>query len=237
MSTVTITLPNSPSSSLVIDTQGASIAGLRLKNRELVWSGTRPDGGKGITHPCIPNFNIAEGLPNHGPDRKEEWKQTSKVIFSWKMQAIADVYPAGLEATRTFQLEENKLTVITTIQNNSNQELPINIAEHHYFTCDVNKRAKVKVNGMLFDKNALNAQAKFSEIGGNELIIEIPDQPSIKLTVNGYSAFAQWSQPDAPFVCVEPIQVMPLYPAKFISDAPKIKPGETKEFRYEVEVR
>lgn len=234
-----ITIPSqySSASSLVVDTVGASIARLHLKNSEIIWSGTRPDGGKGITHPCIPNFNIAEGLPNHGPARKEEWTQISEVIFSWKMQAIADVYPAGLEATRTFQLEENKLIVITTIQNNSNQELPINIAEHHYFACEANKRAEVKVNGMLFDKDALNSQAKYLQIGGSELNIEIPNQPSIKLTVDGYTAFAQWSQPDAPFVCIEPIQVMPVEPDKFMTDAPRIQPGETKEFRYGVEVR
>ena len=27
--------------------------------------------GKAFTHPCIPNFNIAKDLPNHGPARKE----------------------------------------------------------------------------------------------------------------------------------------------------------------------
>lgn len=233
MSIITLHSPQS-SSLLEIDTLGASISRLRLKDTEIIWSGTRPDGGKGITHPCIPNFNLAEGLPNHGPARKEEWEQQNETTFTWSMQAIGGVYPAGIEATRTFLLEEDQLTVTTTIKNTSNQDLPMNIAEHHYFPCSPEKRKDVKVNGKLFDQGGLEANAKFLEIGGNELHIEIPDMPKIVMTVDGYTAFAQWSQPNAPFVCVEPIQVMPLEPAEFMTKAPRIKSGEEIVFKYKL---
>lgn len=237
MSTITISPKNQSASALLeIDTIGASIQRLKLRDTEILWSGTRPDGGKGITHPCIPNFNIAEGLPNHGPARKEEWTQINDSSFSWKMQSIGELFPIGLEAKRIFQLEPDKLTTITQIVNKSSRDLPINIAEHNYFACAPDKRAQVKVNGIVFDKDGLEANAKYSLIGGNELKIEIPNLPTIVMTVDGYTAFAQWSQPNAPFVCVEPIQVLPPEPTQFMAKAPQIKAGETKEFRYELKV-
>lgn len=237
MSIVTIT-PNSESTTSIIeiDTQGASIARLKLKDTDIIWSGIRPDGGKGITHPCIPNFNIADGLPNHGPARKEEWTQISENSFSWIMKAIDELYPSGIEATRKFELTEKSLHVTTMITNTSLQDLPINIAEHHYFPCDPSERGNVTVNGIPFDKGGLEANANYLPIGGKDLRIEIPHLPTIVMAVEGYSAFAQWSQPDASFVCVEPIQVLPLDPNSFMRDAPRIKAGETKEFSYIVKV-
>lgn len=224
------------SSVLEIDTVGASISRLTLQGQGIIWSGVRPDGGKGITHPCIPNFNIAEGLPNHGPARKEEWSQINELTFSWSMKPIDQTYPAGIEATRSFLLGDDTLTVTTTLTNTSQKELPINIAEHHYFFCEPQKRGEVKVNGMLFDTGALNANAKFLEMNGDTLHIEIPNSATISLKVDGYTAFAQWSQPEAPFVCVEPIQVMPLESSEFMTQAPKIKAGEKKEFRYQLTI-
>lgn len=221
-------------SAFTIDPVGASVASLTMNGIDILWSGLRPDGGKGITHPCIPNFNIAQGLPNHGPARKEEWQKVNENMFNWSMQALEGVYPAGIQAQRTFVLEHDTFTVTTEISNHSAQELPLVIAEHHYFACEPEDRQQVKVNGEFFDKGGLEANAKFLELDGNELRIEIPHKPVIVMTVEGYHAFAQWSQPQAPFVCVEPIQVLPLDPAKFMSDAPKIQSGEKKVFRYSI---
>lgn len=232
-----ITLHSLDQSSLVeIDIIGASITRLQLRGQEILWSGTRPDNGKGITHPCIPNFNIATGLPNHGPARKEEWKQVDEKTFSWSMQPIDDLYPAGIESTRVFELRDDKFLVTTTIHNTSNKDLPINIAEHNYFACEPSQRSSVKINGISFDAGGLEANAKYLPIIGSELRIEIPERPTILMTVEGYAAFAQWSQPDAPFVCVEPIQVLPLEPDAFMTQAPKLKAGEKKVFRYEITV-
>lgn len=219
-----------------IDSIGASICQLRLKGNEILWSGTRPDVGKGITHPCIPNFNIADGLPNHGPARKEEWQQVSEKSFFWSMKEIEGVYPAGIEATRTFEIFDDVLTVTTRVTNHSEQDLPINIAEHNYFRCQCEQRSHVKVNGVLFYEQALNANAKYLPIGGNELRIEIPNLPVIVMSVDGYTSFAQWSQPGAPFVCVEPIQVLPLEPAAFMIKAPKITAMGEKVFWYRMRV-
>lgn len=236
MSTVQITPTDNSNAVCEIDPMGASIARLRLANSEIIWSGTRPDGGRGVTHPCIPNFNIADGLPNHGPARKAGWLKVSDNSFSWEMEEIPGIYPAGLHAVRTFELSENQLHVSTTISNTSDQALAINIAEHNYFVCTPVNRKDVKVNGKRFDQKALDAEAKYTRLDGNVLHIEIPHLPIITLKVSGYGAFAQWSQPDAPFVCIEPIQVMPLDPAKFLSDAPKIEAGEEKVFEYWVSV-
>lgn len=228
---------HSPNASLVeIDSLGASITRLKLKETDILWSGTRPDGGKGITHPCIPNFNIADGLPNHGPARKEDWEQIDDHTLSWSMNAIDAIYPVGIDATRVFELADDKLTVTTIIANHSTQDLPINIAEHHYFACEPDQRPAVTVNGIPFDQGGLMGTAKYLPLEGNTLTIEIPDKPSITLTVEGYGAYAQWSLPNAPFVCVEPIQVLPPEPADFMTEAPKLKAGEEKKFRYEIRV-
>lgn len=229
---VTLTSVTNPKTTCQVDSIGCGIGELWLDGKQILWTGARPDGGRGFTHPCIPNFNLAENMPNHGPARKEEWTKESDNCWSWKMSEIPNIYPTGIEAKREFLLGEKSLTVVTTIKNNSDVSLPINVAEHHYFLCSPNKRSEVKVNGLPFSKTGLVGEAEFNPWNKNEHLIEIPEVGTIKMAVSGYKAFAQWSQPDANFVCVEPIQVMPPTPEDFAQLVPHITPGETKVFRY-----
>lgn len=215
-----------------IEPIGCGVNELYLDGKQILWSGVRPDAGKGFTHPCIPNFNLAKDLPNHGPARKELWLQQSENTWSWQMLEIPEIYPAGLAATRSFKLERESFTVTTTIFNQGQKALPINIAEHHYFKCESNDREKVLVDGKTFSKSGLEGNAEFNrwQVGTHNLFI--PGIGQIKLDVAGYEAFAQWSQPEANFVCVEPIQVLPPNSAKFKEEAPQLLPGETKIFSY-----
>lgn len=229
---VTLTSVTNPSTTCQVDPVGCGLGEVWLNGRQIIWTGTRPDGGKGFTHPCIPNFNLAENLPNHGPARKEAWTKETDNSWTWKMSEIPGIYLAGIEAQREFLLGDQSLTVTTTIKNTSQVSLPINIAEHHYFICSPEKRSQVKVNGLPFSKTGLVGEAEFNPWSKNEHIIEIPDVRTIKMVTTGYEAFAQWSQPDANFICVEPIQVMPPAPEYFALQAPKINSGATKVFSY-----
>ncbi len=229
---ITLVSKINPTTTCQIDPTGCGLGEVWLGGKQILWTGNRPDGGRGFTHPCIPNFNLAQDLPNHGPARKEVWTQVDENSWTWKMSEIKNIYPAGLETRRQFVLGNKELTVTTTIKNNSAIALPINIAEHHYFICDPASRVHVLVNGKTFSQTGLIGEAEYNPWPHNEHLVEIPNIGKIKMSVEGYGAFAQWSQPDANFICVEPIQVMPPAPEAFASQAPKIMPQESKIFSY-----
>lgn len=228
----TLVSSTNPKTTCQVETIGCGLGKVWLDGQQILWTGARPDGGRGFTHPCIPNFNLAQDLPNHGPARKAEWLKEGALTWSWRMSEIEGVYPEGLEATRTFELGERELTVTTIITNHSSVDLPINIAEHHYFLCDPDKRDQVKVDGKQFSLSGLRGEAEFNPWSQGDHLIEIPGVGTIKMTVGGYEAFAQWSQPEAHFVCVEPVQTLPPAPENFKTQAPKIGPGESKVFTY-----
>jgi len=216
-----------------IDLIGGGITNLYLDNKHILYAGPRPDGGKAFTHPCIPNFNIAKDLPNHGPARKESWEQIDDNTISWVMTEIKGIYSAGIKATRKFKLKDKAITVTTTIINTGENSLPTNIAEHNYFVCPKDKVKDVKINGILFHEKAQLADAQFNP-WQDENILEIPSIGKLEFNTKRYAAFAQWSQPNAPFACIEPIEILPPKPDSFFEVAPKITPGETKVFEYTI---
>ena len=219
-----------------IDLIGGGITHLYIDGKQIFYTGPRPDGGKAFTHPCIPNFNIADDLPNHGPARKEAWTQINDQTISWEMTEIEGIYPKGIKATREFNLQEKAITVTTTIENDGSSDLPINIAEHCYFACPKDKVKDVKVNGNSFHKEALLANAQFNPWQDNN-ILEIPEIGKLEFITSGYHAFAEWTQPEAPFACVEPIQIMPPQADQFMELAPKLKTGQKQIFRYTIKLQ
>ncbi|MDH5533598.1 MAG: hypothetical protein OEX81_04185 [Candidatus Pacebacteria bacterium] len=224
-----------PKTKCEIDLIGGGITSLFLNGKRVLYAGPRPDGGMAFTHPCIPNFNLAKDLPNHGPARKDAWIKEDDNTISWEMKEIENIYPKGIKATREFKLGDKSITVITTISNNGENDLPTNIAEHNYFSCPKDEVKNVKVNGVPFHKEAQLANAQFNP-WKNENILEIPLIGKLEFITSGYNAFAQWSQPDAHFACIEPIEIMPPEPNKFMEIAPKLKPGATKVFKYIIKV-
>lgn len=212
---------------------GGGILDLYLGGKRILYSGERPDGGNAFTHPCIPNFNIAKDMPNHGPARKEQWNKVDNNTINWTMNAIEGIYPAGIEATRIFEIKEKEILVTTIVKNNGEKELPTNIAEHNYFYCPKDEIKNVKVNGTFFHEKALEADAQFNP-WQDENIIEIPNIGKLAFITSGYKAFAQWSQPKATFACVEPIEIMPPKPEEFHNSSPILKPNQIKEFKYNV---
>lgn len=206
-----------------------------LDGKKILYSGQRPDSGVAFTHPCIPNFNIAKDLPNHGPARKEQWEKVSENTIAWQMTEIPNVYPQGIVAERSFEIGDKYLTVTTTIKNTGGKILSTNIAEHNYFACPSDEVKNVRVNGKSFHPEALKANAQFNP-WQNKNIISIPTIGQLEFNTSGYQAFAQWSQPNAPFACIEPIEIMPPHPDEFHTQSPKIKPGELKVFSYTIKL-
>lgn len=216
-----------------IDLIGGGVTNLYLDGKHILYAGPRPDGGKAFTHPCIPNFNLAKDLPNHGPARKEKWEQLDNNSVSWTMKEIKGIYPAGIKAIRKFELGEKSIAVTTTITNIGKSDLPTNIAEHNYFACPKDEVKNVKINGNIIHEEALKANAQFNS-WQDKNILEIPGIGKLQFNTKGYKAFAQWSQPEAPFACIEPIEVRPPQSDDFFKIAPKIRPGETKVFEYTI---
>lgn len=206
---------------------------LYLAGKHVLFAGTRPDGGQAFTHPCIPNFNIAKDLPNHGPARKEMWNKVNEKTISWEMTAIEGIYPAGIKAIRQFEISEKSFTTTTTIKNIGNVSLPTNIAEHNYFACSQDEVKNVKINGQPIHQEALKANAQFNP-WQDKNILKIPKLGELQFNTTGYQAFAQWTQPNAPFICIEPIEILPPNPTDFMEVSPKINPGETKIFSYTI---
>jgi len=225
--------PQQENSYCEINMLGGGIMNLYLNGKHILYAGTRPDGGQAFTHPCIPNFNIADDLPNHGPARKELWTLVNDNTITWEMSEIDDIYPSGIKATRQFEISKKSFTVSTTIKNISKTSLPTNIAEHSYFACPKDQVKNIKINGKPFHKEALQANAQFNP-WQNKNILEIPFLGEIKFNTTGYNAFAQWSQPEAPFACIEPIEIMPPRPENFMSSAPLLSPNKEKLFIYSI---
>jgi len=232
-STFKITPPQISNSNCEINLLGGGIMNLYLAGKHILYAGTRPDGGQAFTHPCIPNFNIAKDLPNHGPARKELWDKVNENTISWEMTAIENIYPAGIKATRQFEIDEKSFTTITTIENRGSINLATNIAEHNYFNCPKEEVKNVKINGQTIHKEALKASAQYNH-WQDKNILEIPGLGKLQFNTSGYQAFAQWTQPNAPFVCIEPIEIIPPNPEDFKKNSPKINPGEKKLFSYTI---
>lgn len=216
-----------------INLTGGGVMDLYLSGKKIFYSGQRPDGGSAFTHPCIPNFNIAQDMPNHGPARKEQWEKVSENTITWEMTEIPNIYPQGIVAERSFAIGDKYLTVTTRIKNTGEETLPTNIAEHNYFACPSEEVKNVMVNGNYFHPEALRANAQFNP-WQDKNIIYIPNIGEFEFNISGYQAFAQWSQPNAPFACIEPIEIMPPQTDEFHTQSPKIKPGESKTFSYTI---
>ena len=164
---------------------------------------------------------------------KKMWERLDDNSICWTMKEIKGIYPVGINAIRKFMFGEKSITVTTIINNNGKVDLPTNIAEHNYFVCPTDEVLNVTINGNNFHPEAAQAIAQFNP-WQDKNTIDIPSIGKLQFNTSGYDAFAQWSQPNAPFVCIEPIEIIPPGSNDFMEIAPKIKPGETKIFEYTI---
>lgn len=214
-----------------IDPMGCRILDVSLHGTRVLWSGERPGGGMGSTHICVPNFDKAEGLPNHGPARNEAWQDEQDGILTWIMEPIDGMYPGGLEVRRRHQLASGEFRMMTHVTNSTGEDVRINLGEHHYFPCPVGKQAEVLVNGEPFGPLAADDQTQYREIGA-ENTWEIRELGTIHFIQSGYTHVALWSLSGAEYVCIEPIQMIPPKPDKFFDEAVVLAEDQKMEFSY-----
>jgi galactose mutarotase-like enzyme len=111
--------------------------------------------------------------------------------------------------SQTHELLEGKYFLTTTVLNNSDQNLPVNFAEHFYWHAP-NGWEGVKVNG----DDVTDVAKKDSSINLlSENVIEIPGQKHVMLQQKGFSIFRLWAyknpqtgEYDKNYVCIEPAE-------------------------------
>lgn len=220
---------------LIINSCGARIESLILEGQEIFTKVVRGDGKEGSSHPCIPQFGpettTSFGLPQHGSARNKDFELSTsdnEIILS---QNIEDgKYPKGLSIDQKHGLTGGEYSLITTISNNSDLDLPVNFAEHFYWATP-NGWEGLRINGI----NVADAAKKDSSIKllpENE--IEIPGQKAIILKQTGFSIFRLWAyknsqtgEYDRNYVCIEPAEGDPDGDF-FGSEKSMIKPHESR---------
>jgi galactose mutarotase-like enzyme len=220
---------------LIINPHGARIEELVLERQKIFTKVIRGDGKEGSSHPCIPQFGpeitTSFGLPQHGSARNKDF---ISIATDDKVELSLDIedgnYPRGLNIKLEHSLSGEKYRLVTKVSNNSDQDLPVNFAQHFYWNVP-NGWERLKINGIdvaEIVKNDASIELK------PENIIEIPGQKFIVLEQKGFSIFRLWAyknpetcEYDKNYVCIEPAEGDPIR-NYFGSDASMIKPGQSR---------
>jgi hypothetical protein len=217
---------------LIVNPHGARIEELVLKGQKIFTKVTRGDGKEGSSHPCIPQFGsdiLNYNLPQHGSARNKDFESlTLDNEITLSLDIEDGRYPKGLNINQKHNLKNDKYSLITTVSNNSDQDLPVNFAEHFYWHVP-NVWEGVKINGV----DVTEVAKKDSSIELKpENIIEISGQKTAILTQVGFSIFRLWvyknpqtRKYDNNYVCIEPSEGDP---KKFGTKESMIKPHQSR---------
>lgn len=231
-----ITIENQKSGSkLIVNPHGARIEELVLDGQKIFVKTTRGDGKEGSSHPCIPQFNketiTSFDLPQHGSARNKDWGSAvtdGSIILSLDIED--GKYPKGLSAEQEHSLTDEEYRLITTASNNSDQDLPVNFAEHFYWDAP-NGWEGIIINGVDVTE-IVKKDAPIEALPENEILI--PGQKPTILTQKGFSVFQLWAQRneqtgeyDQNYVCIEPAEGDRVKDF-FGSDLSMIRPHESR---------
>ena len=195
---------------LVVDLDGGRIVSLKNKGILILGSFERIDGKKGNTHVCIPNFaeNGVEkyGLPFHGPFRNAMWTLTQQIENLVEIECEMD----GFNVHQIFSFNEEYFSQKLAIENKNDEEKPINVAIHNYWSSDLGWQGAT-LNGT--DLGLGIKQSDFIDLRSlNEL--NIPGKPLIKWQLMGFKYAKLWTGFleeaggkifDDNYFCLEPI--------------------------------
>jgi galactose mutarotase-like enzyme len=227
---------------LIVNPHGSRIEELTLEGQKIFTKITRGDDKEGSSHPCIPQFGpdtLNYGIPQHGSARNKDFKLLNSSSNIELSQNIEDgEYPKGLNINQKHSLIDQGYSLITTVSNNSDQELPVNFAEHFYWHVP-NDWEGLKVNGV----NVADVVKKDASISlKSKNIIEIPGQRPIILTQAGFSIFRLWAYKnmqagkyDQNYVCIEPAEGDP-EKNFFGSKKSMIKPHESRTIKITIKL-
>lgn len=177
-------------------------------------------------------------LPRHGFARNFNFKvmdtTENSVTFSLKEnETTLQVYPFEFELQLKYVLNENKLTLIYSVENNSKNIMPFNIGAHPAFSIPsnfneyslhFNKEEKLlshQLENDLFNGKTIEIESKnqqlalnyslfekdalvFKNIESKEIELHFNNKPYIKISFSDFKHLGLWTKPNAPFLCIEP---------------------------------
>ncbi|WP_438966504.1 aldose 1-epimerase family protein [Flavobacterium sp.] len=177
-------------------------------------------------------------LPRHGFARNFNFKvietTENSVTFSLKEnETTLQVYPFEFELQLKYVLNENKLSLIYSVENNSKNIMPFNIGAHPAFSIPsnfneyslhFNKEEKLlshQLENDLFSGKTIGIQSKnqqlalnytlfdkdalvFKNIESKEFELHFNNKPYIKISFSDFKHLGIWTKPNAPFLCIEP---------------------------------
>lgn len=177
-------------------------------------------------------------LPRHGFARNFNFKvietTENSVTFSLKEnETTLQVYPFEFELQLKYVLNENKLSLIYSVENNSKNIMPFNIGAHPAFSIPsnfneyslhFNKEEKLlshQLENDLFSGKTIEIQSKnqqlalnytlfdkdalvFKNIESKEIELHFNNKPYIKISFSDFKHLGIWTKPNAPFLCIEP---------------------------------
>ena len=172
-------------------------------------------------------------MPSHGFARDLEWKliqteqenHASATIRIQSNEKTKKYYPFDFEVHYKYILKENQLRIEQSYMNHSNEAMPTHIGFHPYFNTSEHHLqygtdAQVFFNDRDYEKQAVNgsidltnktcsyflAEAKTPEI--NFTLPEV--NKTVRMTYGEeFKYIVLWTEPEAPFICVEPWTAMP----------------------------
>ena len=195
---------------LVVDLDGGRISSLKNKGILILGTFKRIDGKEGNTHLCVPNF-ADDGvekyeLPFHGPFRNSPW-----VLFqSMENSLEIECENGGLDVHQFFSFNGENFIQKVVIENKSEEEKPINMAIHNYWSSDLGWQGTTLNN---IDLSLGIKQNDFINLRQlNEL--NIPGKPLIRWQLAGFNYAKLWTGFleernsrifDNNYFCLEPI--------------------------------
>ena len=194
---------------LVIDLDGGRISSLKSKGILILGTFERIDGKSGNTHVCIPNFaddGVKKyGFPFHGPFRNAKWNLIQQTENSLEIECEID----GLNVHQFFLLNDYFVQKII-IENKSEEEKPINMAIHNYWSSDLGWQ------GVMLNNLDISLGIKESIFVNFRQLndLNIPGKPLIKWQLMGFNYARLWTGFldeggnkifDNNYFCVEPV--------------------------------
>jgi hypothetical protein len=174
---------------LEVELEGGRISVLKKNGILILGSFERIDGKRGNTHLCAPNFandGVKEfGLPFHGPFRNAPW------ILINKGDDVLEIAceNMGLDIHQFFSFNSEYFIQKIAIENKSEENKPINIAVHNYWSSDLGW-GSVRLND--FDVSMGIKNNEFTRLRQmNE--INIPGKPLIKWQLMGFNYAKLWT--------------------------------------------
>jgi aldose 1-epimerase len=114
----------------------------RVAQAQLIWNGT--------SHPLVKNFP-GEEHSIHGVGWKRAWQvldvQPDSCMLSLEHRADA-AWPFAFDASQTFRLHGNQLTMLLSITNQSDRAAPVGLGWHPYFVKRSQSRIAFESQGM-----------------------------------------------------------------------------------------